>query len=99
MPDEETAPDTLAQTAKRQEQQGSPYLTIEEAAERLKLSPHTLNRWRHRGEGPLFRDHGRRIVYHVDDLDRWSQDHQRQKARQYNSKKHASSDDQGGGNG
>uniref|UniRef100_UPI003183F458 hypothetical protein n=1 Tax=Edaphosphingomonas laterariae TaxID=861865 RepID=UPI003183F458 len=27
---------------------------------------------RRRGEGPLFRRHGRHVRYHVDDLDSWS---------------------------
>ena len=66
-----------------QQRCSSPYLDIEEAADRLKLSPHTLNKWRHEGRGPVFRDHGRRIVYHVDDLDHWSESHKRQKARPY----------------
>ena len=61
----------------------SPYLSTEEAAERLKLSSHTLNKWRSEGQGPTFRDHGRRIVYHIDDLDTWSQDQKRQKSRTY----------------
>ncbi|NKB54612.1 MAG: helix-turn-helix domain-containing protein [Rhizobiaceae bacterium] len=74
----------------------TPYLDIDEAADRLKLSRHTLNKWRCEGRGPVFRDHGRRIVYHVDDLDRWSQDHKRQKARGYGVKNPISSDDNGG---
>lgn len=70
-----------------QRKRSSPYLDIDEAADRLKLSPHTLNKWRHEGRGPVFRDHGRRIVYHVDDLDHWSESHKRQKARPYGDQK------------
>jgi excisionase family DNA binding protein len=37
-------------------------LTVEEAAERLKVSKHTLNRWRVTGEGPPFVKYGPRLV-------------------------------------
>ena len=67
---EEVPTDNSPKRERRQQTQ-TPYLDIEEAAERLKLSPNTLNKWRHLGMGPVFRDHGRRIVYHVDDLDHW----------------------------
>ena len=71
----------------------SPFLNSVEAAKRLKLSVHTLNKWRHLGKGPQFRDHGRRIVYHIDDLDSWSKGKKRQKARPYFENKQASFDD------
>jgi len=35
-------------------------LTVEEAATRLKISKHTLNRWRVTGEGPPFVKYGPR---------------------------------------
>tara|TARA_R110000772_G_scaffold87094_6_gene181829 strand:- start:1344 stop:1634 length:291 start_codon:yes stop_codon:yes gene_type:complete len=91
---EEAPPDTGRQ--KERQRPASPFLDIEEAAERLKLSPHTLNKWRHEGRGPAFRDHGRRIVYHVDDLDSWSQDHKRHKARSYGGNKPDASEPDGG---
>ncbi len=48
------------------------YLTNAEAATRLKLSPRTLEKMRVIGGGPKFRKHGRRVVYAVEDLQRWS---------------------------
>lgn len=50
----------------------SPYLTPAEAAEYLRIEERTLNNMRWRGEGPHWRKHGGKVVYHVDDLDFWS---------------------------
>ena len=61
-----------------EEIQQSPYLTTQEAANYLRLRPNTLEQKRMTGDGPPYRDHGN-IVYHLDDLRRWSKDHQRQK--------------------
>lgn len=49
----------------------SRYLTNEEAAAYLKLSPHTLNKKRVIGGGPKFRKLGSRVVYAIDDLESW----------------------------
>ena len=49
----------------------SRYLTNEEAAAYLKLSPHTLNKKRVIGGGPKFRKLGSRVVYDIDDLESW----------------------------
>ncbi|MEO0752853.1 MAG: helix-turn-helix domain-containing protein [Pseudomonadota bacterium] len=46
----------------------SPFLTSEEAALYLRVSEGTIRNWRVVGIGPKYRHHGRRIVYHVDDL-------------------------------
>lgn len=47
-------------------------LTVEEAAARLKISKHTLNRWRVTGEGPPFVKYGPRLVrYATVRLDEW----------------------------
>ena len=51
----------------------SPYKTVDEAADYLRLQPQTLNNMRTARRGPGYHKHGRRIVYHVDELDRWSQ--------------------------
>jgi excisionase family DNA binding protein len=49
-------------------------LTVEEAAARLKMSKHTLNRWRITGEGPPFVKYGPRLVrYGAAKLDEWEQ--------------------------
>lgn len=50
----------------------APHLTNEEAAAFLKLSPRTLEKMRVIGGGPRFRKHGRRVVYAIEDLERWS---------------------------
>lgn len=41
------------------------------AAELLSVSHRTLQRWRVTGDGPPFRKIGRRIAYHVGDLEVW----------------------------
>jgi excisionase family DNA binding protein len=47
-------------------------LTVEEAATRLKISKHTLNRWRVTGEGPPFKKYGPRLVRYTErELDAW----------------------------
>ncbi|MBK6704097.1 MAG: helix-turn-helix domain-containing protein [Caulobacteraceae bacterium] len=48
-------------------------LTVEDAAARLKISKHTLNRWRVTGEGPPFVKYGPRLVRYVESvLDEWA---------------------------
>ena len=51
----------------------SRYLTNEEAAEFLKLSPRTREKQRVIGGGPRFRKFGRRVVYAMDDLVNWAE--------------------------
>lgn len=51
---------------------GSPYLNAIEAANYLRISRRALQSYRINGEGPAYRKHGARVVYHRDDLDRWS---------------------------
>ncbi|AZP49957.1 TPA: helix-turn-helix transcriptional regulator [Yersinia enterocolitica] len=48
------------------------YLTNDEAAEYLRLSPRTLEKQRVIGGGPKFRKFGRRVMYAVSDLDAWA---------------------------
>jgi len=52
--------------------QGTPFLSTEQAAFYLGLSPRKLQELRASGEGPAFRRHCRFIRYHIDDLDGWS---------------------------
>lgn len=48
-------------------------LTVEDAAARLKISKHTLNRWRVTGEGPPFIKYGPRLVrYREEVLEAWA---------------------------
>ena len=49
------------------------YLSNEEAADFLKLSPRTLEKQRVIGGGPRFRKFGRRVVYALDDLVTWAE--------------------------
>ncbi len=62
----------LPQPRKRRRLIDSPYKTVDEAAEYLRLNPRTLNNMRCAGKGPCFHKHGRRVLYHVDELIRWS---------------------------
>lgn len=48
------------------------YLTNDEAAQYLRLSPRTLEKHRVLGGGPRFRKFGRRVMYAVADLDTWA---------------------------
>ena len=50
----------------------SPYLRPEEAAIYLRVSVRALEHYRQDGGGPAYRKHGGLIVYHINDLDRWS---------------------------
>ncbi len=52
----------------------SPYLTAVEAAAYLRLEERTLNNMRWRSEGPAWRKHGGRVVYHKEELERWSRE-------------------------
>ncbi len=48
------------------------YLTNDEAAEYLRLSPRTLEKQRVIGGGPRFRKFGRRVLYAIADLEIWA---------------------------
>ncbi|MPZ44229.1 MAG: helix-turn-helix domain-containing protein [Betaproteobacteria bacterium] len=48
------------------------YLTNDEAAEFLRLSPRTLEKQRVIGGGPRFRKFGRRVMYALVDLEAWA---------------------------
>lgn len=51
----------------------TPYLTQEDAAGLLRLSPRTLERFRVEGRGPRYLKFGRRVMYRRSDLDTWAQ--------------------------
>jgi len=57
----------------------SPYLSVTEAAQYLRLKRRTLDNLRWSGGGPKYRKHGGRVLYRRDDLEAWSQ------AREYRS--------------
>ncbi len=48
------------------------YLTNDEAAAILRLSPRTLEKQRVIGGGPRFRKFGRRVMYALSDLEAWA---------------------------
>lgn len=48
------------------------YLSNDEAAAFLLLSPRTLEKQRVIGGGPKFRKFGRRVVYAIEDLESWA---------------------------
>lgn len=48
------------------------YLTNDEAAAFLRLSPRTLEKQRVIGGGPRFRKFGRRVMYAIADLEVWA---------------------------
>lgn len=50
----------------------SPFLSADDAAFYLGVSPRTLQRMRQMRSGPSFRRHSRTVLYHIDDLDSWS---------------------------
>jgi hypothetical protein len=50
----------------------SPFLSNDEAAAFLNLSPQTLNKYRVIGGGPPFRKFGRRVRYALEDLESWA---------------------------
>ena len=62
---------------KDQRQGQGPFLDQDAAAEYLQLSPKTLQRYRHTGQGPAYRKHGERVVYAISDLDAWSEQRKR----------------------
>ena len=53
--------------------EGSPYLQPDEAASYLRITLRSLENFRVTGKGPAYRKHGGRVVYHIEDLDEWSQ--------------------------
>ena len=50
------------------------HLNQRELAERLNISPRTLERWRWLGEGPPFLKIGGRVVYRLQDIERYEAD-------------------------
>lgn len=62
--------DEVARAARAKK--GSPFLSTEQAAFYLGLSPRKMQAMRRAGAGPAFRRHSRYVRYHIDDLDVWS---------------------------
>lgn len=51
----------------------SRYLTVEEAAARLRTKPATMHYWRHVGRGPASFKLGRRVLYKEGDVEAFVQ--------------------------
>lgn len=49
----------------------SKFLTTEEVAEAVRTPVETVRYWRHVGKGPKSFKVGRRVLYAVDDVERW----------------------------
>lgn len=47
------------------------YLTTQEVAEALRTPPETVRYWRHIGKGPKSFKLGRRVLYAVEDVERF----------------------------
>ena len=47
----------------------NPHLSQTELANRWRMSPRTLERWRFTGEGPRFMKIGGRVVYRLEDIE------------------------------
>ena len=63
--------DNIARAARARK--GSPFLSTEQAAFYLGLSPRRMLQMRSSSCGPHFRRHSRFVRYHIDDLDAWSE--------------------------
>jgi excisionase family DNA binding protein len=59
----------------------SQLLTTKEAAEFLRLKPHTLENMRSDGKGPIFMKLGGRVFYHRADLKTWLRESRRRSSR------------------
>lgn len=62
--------------------QDTELLTVEEAAQRLKVSRHTLNRWRVEGQGPPYLKYARVVRYVAATLDAWLIERTRRSTRE-----------------
>ena len=63
--------DDIARAARAKK--GSPFLSTEQAAFYLGLSPRHMQLMRTSACGPEFRRHSRFVRYHINDLDAWSE--------------------------
>ena len=57
-----------------------------ELAARLNISPRTLERWRWTGEGPRFMKVGGRVVYRLEDVERYEDSQLRNSTAEISSK-------------
>lgn len=55
----------------------SALLNTVEAAQRLRLNPQTLNRWRRKGTGPAYIRVGKKVMYPDEQIQVWLQEHRK----------------------
>jgi hypothetical protein len=61
----------------------SPFLTVREVGQFLRLQKRTLDNMRWMGTGPNFRKHGGRVFYQIDELKEWSLETRAKSTSQY----------------
>ena len=61
-------------------------LNAQKAADWTGLSTSTLAKLRLSGEGPTYAKLGRRVVYHIDDLEEWIRSHRYKSTSEYGAK-------------
>ena len=72
---------TMEQTRTAKTAMHDQLLTLSEAADILRTPVATLRYWRHLGIGPDGFRMGRRVMYRIDDLDRWIKEQHDAEAR------------------
>lgn len=60
-------------------------LTRAELAQRLRLQPITLAHWAVQGKGPKFIALGTRVLYDLDEVQRWEAEHTHQSTAEFDS--------------
>lgn len=65
------SPDLVARAVMLDDLGPVPFVTTEEAARYLALSPHSLECYRAKGTGPAFYKFGKAVRYAVTDLNAW----------------------------
>ena len=62
----------MSRDVKTNQNNDCPFLDVVRAAKYLHVGRSTLDRYRQTGVGPIYRKHGGRVVYHIEDLRAWS---------------------------
>ena len=57
------------------------HLTQSELAQRWRISPRTLERWRWLGEGPQYLKIGGRVIYRLEDVETFEAEKRRESSR------------------
>lgn len=46
-------------------------INTNQLAEKLKVSPSSINKWRKTGDGPPYIRYGRKVMYRLEDVEQW----------------------------